>query len=296
MRRAGSDAVASHALGRVVLWMTGSLLSFCVMAVAVRELAGSFSIFELLSIRGAIGLVLLAAIALLQPQLAAQLRPRRLGMHLTRNSIHFVSLYAWALSLTLLPLATVVALEFTQPAWTTLLAALLLGERLTASRIGAIVLGIVGVLIIVRPGTGTFQPAMLLILAAAFGYALANIATKTLTSSETPFAVIFWMAAMQLPMALAGSDLAFLLKLDTNHILPALGAGVSGVSAHYCLTHAFRVADASVVIPIDFLRIPLISLIGWLVYDERIETAVFLGAGVILVGVLWNLRAETRGH
>jgi drug/metabolite transporter (DMT)-like permease len=286
--------MTSHQLGRVILWMTGTLVSFCVMAVSVRGLAGTFSIFELLSIRGMIGIVLLAVIVLLQPQLSRQLRPRRLGMHFTRNSIHFVSQYAWALSLTLLPLGTVVALEFTQPAWTTLLAALLLGERLTASRIGAIVLGIIGVLVIVRPGTATFQPAMLLILAAAFGYAVANIATKTLTTTETPFAVVFWMAAMQLPMGLAGSDPAFLLKFDTSHILPALGVGVSGLSAHYCLTHAFRVADASVVIPLDFLRIPLISLIGWLVYDENIETAVFLGGGIIVAGVLWNLRAESR--
>jgi drug/metabolite transporter (DMT)-like permease len=286
----------SYQLGRVVLWMTGTLVSFCIMAVSVRALTGAFSIFEILTIRSAVGLVVLGVIVLLQPGLAPQLRPRRLGMHLTRNLIHFVSQYAWAVSLTLLPLATVVALEFTMPAWTTLLAALLLGERLTVSRVGAIALGIVGVLVIVQPGTATFQPAMLLILAAAFGYAASNIATKKLTSSETPFAVVFWMSAMQLPMGLAGSDLASLLNFDTHLILPMLGIGVTGLSAHYCLTHAFRVADASVVIPLDFLRIPSLALIGWVLYGERIDTAVFIGAGIIVVGVLWNLRAESRRH
>jgi drug/metabolite transporter (DMT)-like permease len=220
---------------------------------------------------------------------------RRIGLHLVRNSIHFAAQYAWALSLTLLPLATVVALEFTMPAWATLLAALLLAERLTASRIGAIVLGIVGVLVIVRPGTQTFQPAMLIILGAAVGYAASYIATKRLTNStETPFAVVFWMTLMQLPMGLVGSDPAFPLKFDTAMILPALGIGLSGLSAHYCLSHALHRADASVVVPLEFLRIPLLALIGWLVYDERLEAAVFLGAAIIVSGVLWNLRAESR--
>lgn len=286
--------MTSQHLGRVVLWMTGTLVSFCVMTVSIRELAGTFGIFEIMSLRCALGIVVLGAIVLLQPRLVPQLRPRRMGMHFTRNGVHFISQYAWTLGLTLLPLATTVALEFTMPAWTTLLAALLLGERLTPSRVGAIVLGVIGVLVIVRPGTATFQPAMLLILAAAFGYAASNIATKTLTTTETTFAVVFWMTAMQLPMGLIGSDPGFWLKLDAGKILPVIGVGLSGLSAHYCLAHAFRFADASVVIPLDFLRIPLLALIGWLIYGERIELAVFLGAGIIVAGVLWNLRAESR--
>jgi drug/metabolite transporter (DMT)-like permease len=286
--------VTRHQRGRVILWMTGTLLSFCVMAVSVRGLAGAFSIFELLTIRSAVGLVVLGVIVALQPQLRPQLRPRRLGLHFARNVIHFGGQYAWSLSLTLLPLATTVALEFTMPAWTTLLAAMLLRERLTVSRVGAIVLGIVGVLVIVRPGSQTFQPAMLIILGAAFAYAASNIATKLLTSSETPFAVIFWMTLMQLPMGLVGADPGFVLRFEPGLILPALGIGLTGLSAHYCLTHAFQTADASVVIPLDFLRIPLLALVGWLAYGERIEAAVFAGAALIVVGVLWNLHAESR--
>jgi drug/metabolite transporter (DMT)-like permease len=275
--------------------MSGALISFCVMAVSVRGLASRFSIFEVLSIRSCFGVALLATVVLLQPQLRSQLSRQHLGMHLVRNSVHFAGQYAWALSLTLLPMATVVALEFTMPAWTTLLAAVLLAERLTVSRVGAIVLGIVGVMAVVRPGTQSFQPAMLIVLGAAVGYAASYIATKMLTNNmETPFAVVFWMNLMQLPMGLVGSDPAFFLKFDTAMILPALGIGLSGLSAHYSLSHALHHADASVVIPLEFLRIPLLALIGWLVYDERLEAAVFVGAAVIVSGVLWNLRAESR--
>src|SRR5438874_13334480 len=103
-----------------------------------------------------------------------------------RNTIHFGSQYLWAMSLLLLPLATVFALEFTMPAWTIVLAPFFLGERMTTSRIGAVVLGLAGVLVILRPGLEAFQPAALLVLAAALGYAIQIIVTKKLTSSESP--------------------------------------------------------------------------------------------------------------
>jgi drug/metabolite transporter (DMT)-like permease len=283
-------------IGRVVFWMAGTLLSFSVIAVAIRALAGTLSLFEILTVRSAIGLTILLAIVALRPQLRAALLPRRMGLHLARNTVHFLSQYAWALSVTLLPLATVFALEFTMPAWTTLLAVALLGERLTPSRIAALVLGLLGVLVIMRPGLETFRPAALWVLAAAFGYALANVATKKLTATESTFAIIFWMNVMQFPMGLAGSDPSFIARLDGAMLLPALGIGLAGLASHYCLTNAFHAADASVVVPLDFLRMPLIAVVGWLLYAEPFDPYVFLGAGLIVVGVLWNLHAELRGR
>ena len=288
--------MTSRQLARVLFWMAGTLLSFSAMAVSIRALAGALSIFEILAVRSGIGLAILLAVVALQPELRSTLAPRRMGLHLVRNSVHYTSQYAWALSITLLPLATVFALEFTMPGWTTLLAVLLLGERLSPSRTGVVVLGLIGVLVIMRPGLETFRPAALLVLGAAFGYAAANIATKKLITSETTFAIIFWMNLMQLPMALAGSDLGFIARLDGPMMLPVLAIGTAGVSAHFCLTNAFRAGDASVVVPLDFLRMPLIAVVGWLVYDEAFDPYVFLGAGLIVAGVLWNLQAELRGR
>lgn len=295
-RPAATGAPPRPNLGRAVLWMCGAVVSFCVMAVSVRGLAGVLDIFEMLSIRSGSGALILAVLVLLRPDLRAAVRPRRIPMHLLRNGMHFASQYGWALGITLLPFATVFALEFTQPVWTTLMAALLLGERLTVSRVGAVVLGVVGVVVIVRPGLATFQPAALIVLAAAVGYAVTNIATKALTRSESTFAILVWMNLMQFPMGLAGSDPGFLGKLGVAESLPALGIAISGLTAHYCLTNAFRYGDASVVIPFDFLRIPLIAAIGWLLYGEIVEPAVMAGAAVIIAGVFWTLRAESRRH
>ena len=278
----------------VVLWMTGTLLSFSAMAVSIRELSRTIGILEILSLRSALGLAILLALALARPKLMQMVSVGRIRLHLMRNSVHFASQVAWAKSITLLPLATVFALEFTMPAWTALLAALFLHERLSPSRIGSVALGFLGVLVIIRPGLQTFQPAAFLTLTAAFGYAITLTATKRLTATETTFGIVFWMNLMQLPMNLAGSDPLFVLKLGTAQIAPMIGLGIAGLSSHYCLSNAFRAGDASLVVPLDFMRIPLIALVGWSLYGESLDIYVFAGAGLIISGILWNLRAETK--
>jgi len=281
-------------LARVVLWMVGALLSFCVMAVAIRKLWGPLAIMEILALRAALGLAIIAVVAVVRPHERRSINLRRLPLHILRNGIHFGSQYLWALGLVLLPLATVFALEFTMPAWTILLAPFFLGEHMTRSRIGAVILGLFGVLVILRPGVESFQPAALIVLAAALGYGAQNIATKKLTSSESTFAIVFWMNAIQLALALIGSGPFFLGKI-TLDLLPAIaGIGAAGLFAHFCLSNAFRSGDASVVVPLDFLRIPLIAVIGWWLYAEPLDVFVFAGAGLIISGILWNLRSEMR--
>lgn len=274
--------------------MLGALLSFSTMAVSVRELAGSISIFEILLLRSASGVLVLGLFAIARRDLRAGLATRHIRLHALRNVVHFGSQYAWALSVTLLPLATVFAIEFTAPAWVGLIAILVLGERATLSRIGTIVLGLIGVLVILRPGIETFQPAALLVLGGAFGFSIAIITTKKLTQMDTTFTILFWMNLMQLPMNLAGSDPTFVTKITPALMLPALGVCVSGLVSHFCLTNAFRAGDAVLVIPLDFLRIPLIAVVGALFYHEPLDAAVFGGAAIIVSGILWNLRAESR--
>jgi drug/metabolite transporter (DMT)-like permease len=294
--------VATQHLGRVALWMTGALLSFSASALAIRALAKHLNIFEILSIRSGLGLLTLLALVAVRPELRHELALRHMGLHLVRNGTHFIGQYSWALAVTLLPLATVFALEFTMPAWVAVLAVPMLGERMTRVRAGSVALGFLGVLVIVRPGLASFQPMSLLVLFAALIFALSLIATKSLTNRVSAFTVIFWMNVMQLPMALAwpttlaatGGPPLFVLRTDADAIVPALVLGVVGLTSHYCLTKAFRAGDATVVVPLDFMRIPLIALVGWMFYAEPLDVFVFAGAGLIIGGVLWNLHAESR--
>jgi drug/metabolite transporter (DMT)-like permease len=201
---------------------------------------------------------------------------------------------AWAKGITLLPFATVFALEFTTPIWVALFAVLLLGERMTGSRAGSIVLGFAGVLAIVRPGFESFQPAAFLVLGSAIGFATTSIVTKKLITTETTFTILFWMNLIQFPLNLAGSDLTFLARLEWIHTLPVLGIVTSGLASHFCLTNAFRAGDAIIVMPLDFLRIPLIAFVGWTFYGESLDAIVFFGAGLIIAGIVWNLVVESR--
>ncbi|MGE3157226.1 MAG: DMT family transporter [Xanthobacteraceae bacterium] len=289
---AGRSPVTFTPLVRVVFWMTGALLAFSLMAVAVRVLARTLSIPEILAVRSGTGLLVMLAMLAAMPTLRLAIRTRRPGLNVFRNLVHLAGQMMWAKSILLLPLATVFALEFTAPAWTLLLAVPILGEQLTRSRIGAVVLGLIGILVIMRPGTAMFQPAALLVLTAAFAFASTMIMTKQLTATDTTIGIIFWMNAIQFPLTMLASDPLFVTKIGFDQWPAFAAVGVTGLLSHYCLTNAFRAADASVVVPMDFMRIPVIALVGWWLYNEKIDIFVFIGAGLIISGVLWNLRAE----
>ena len=282
-----------HDLRRVVLWMAGALLSFSALAIAVREMARVLSIWEVLALRNVGGIVVLGAYALLfaRDDLRA---PRPFKIHALRNIFHFGGQACWAYGVTVLPLATVFALEFTTPAWTMVLAVLFLGERVSTARIGALVLGFIGVLVILRPGASAFQPASLVVLAAALLFAVQIITTKFLTASNSTLTILFWMNVLQLPAYLVvnvalGGKLWFAADIPSDQWLPLLLLFVTGLSAHVCFTNAMRYGDAALVVPIDFLRIPFIAVIGMLLYHEGFDPVVLLGAAISAIGILWSL-------
>jgi drug/metabolite transporter (DMT)-like permease len=291
---AGPVGATEYSIPHVLMWMSGVLMSFMVMAISIRALGKTLNVFEILTIRNITGVVLLAALAVIRPRLRLQITLTRIRLHLVRNAFNFIGQCTWALGITLLPFATVFALEFTTPAWVALFAVFLLGERLTPGRIAAVVFGIAGVLLIARPGLEGFQPASLLVLGAAVAFAGSIVLTKKLTASQTTYAILFWMNAIQLPMNLVASDPLFVLRLGAGDALPVLGVALSGLSSHFCLTNAFRRGDATVVVPLDFFRLPLIALIGFWFYGETLDPMVFVGAGLIIAGVLWNLREAAR--
>ena len=278
---------------RGALWMGGAVLSFTAMAVAVRELLRHMGAFEIVFMRS---VVMLAIVAAMLPRMGfAALRTRRIGVHFWRNSIHFVGQVLWVYSIGALTLATVFAIEFTMPMWTALLAWLFLKERLSFPRLVMLALGLAGVLLILRPGGGSFHPAMLAMILGSLCYASSFIFTKRLTSTDSTLAVLFWMALIQMPLALATSIPQWATPAWSD-VPWILGIGVGSYTAHYCMTRAVKVADASLVVGIDFIRLPLIALIGALAYGEALDPMVFVGAAVIFAGTYYGLGAENRAN
>ncbi|MFP4328581.1 MAG: DMT family transporter [Paracoccaceae bacterium] len=281
---------------RASFWMAGAIASFTAMAVAGRELSSTLDTFEIMLYRSLVGVAIVTLIAARTGTLA-QARTRRFGLHMLRNVTHFTAQNMWFYAITMIPLAQAVALEFTSPLWVVVLAPLLLGERLTPMRALCAALGFIGILIVARPGAGPISWGQLAGAGAALGFALNALITRRLTSTESVTCILIWMTVLQAIFGLlaAGADGDIALPRPGSSIW-ILVVGTAGLSAHWCLTSALAMAPASVVMPMDFLRLPVIALIGMLLYDEALEWAVVLGAALI-IGANWlNLRAERRAR
>src|SRR5204863_2547860 len=178
------------------LWMAGWLALMLIIVVAGREGMRELNVFQLMFMRTIIGFFLLYPMIRANGGFAV-VKTARIHTHISRNLIHYGAQLGWFFALTLIPIGQVVAIEFTMPIWTAILAAMFLGERMTVWKVTAIVLGIIGVLIIVRPATGEVNPGQLIALGAALGFGVSVAMVKSLTRTEHSVAIIFWMLAVQ---------------------------------------------------------------------------------------------------
>ncbi len=279
---------------RAFMWMSGALLSFCLMAIAARELAGGIGTFQILFCRSLIGLIVVTLV-ISRTGRSTLFQTHRLKLHLGRNVFHFLGQYGWFLGIGLLPLAQVFALEFTTPLWTLIVASLFLKEQLTLKKCLAIVLGSVGVYLILNPGSDIVGAASLYVIGAAIFYSLAYVSTKSLAATDDPLTILFYMCLIQLPIG-------FLLGVS-SFVAPTLVQwawliliGITALTAHFCITHAMRTTDVSVVVTLDFLRLPLIAVVGVAFYNEAFKPMLVVGAMLMLFGNLINVYKPRKIH
>ena len=280
---------------KAALWMAGWLTLMLIVAVAGREGMRVMNVFQLMEMRSVLGLFMLYPLIRVNGGFSV-VKTARAQVHIARNLIHYAAQLGWFFALTLIPLGQVVAIEFTMPIWTAILAASFLSERMTAWKIAAVVLGLVGVIVIVivivRPATGEINPGQLIALAAAVGFGISIAVVKSLTRTEQTLAIIFWMLVVQ---SVAG----FFPALYVWTWPPAYAWGwvivvaFCGTFSHYCMARALLYADATAVIPMDFLRVPLAATMGWLIYSEQLDLFTVLGAALILAGNLLNLKPNS---
>lgn len=274
------------------LWMIGSISAFLVMAVAGREVSATHDTFEIMTWRSLIGFVVVIAFAVMTGR-RKEVKTSHLDRHLLRNTMHFTGQNLWFWALTMIPLGQVFALEFTSPIWVILLAPIFLGETLTRAKLFAAALGFAGTLIVARPDFSSLDPGIAAAAIAALCFAATNIATKSLTRVESIVSIMFWLTGMQLVMGLIMASYDGDIAMPTEQSLPWLVLiGFCGLTAHACLTMALSLAPASVVVPIDFIRLPIAIGVGWYLYSETLEPALIFGAALILIGITVNLRAS----
>jgi drug/metabolite transporter (DMT)-like permease len=279
-------------LYEAALWMAGWLTATLAMTVAGRELGHDIPVFVLMLLRSLIATAILGPIVLAQGNIRARFSQIRL--HVVRNIIHYGAQYAWFSALLLIPLGEVISIEFTTPMWVAILAALFLGERLGGFKAAAIGLGFAGILMIVRPGLSPVGLGHVLALAAALGFGVSIIFTKFITRRDTALTVIFLMFAIQSVIGLVPAFLTWKWPEAQNWWWVAV-VGLAGTFSHFCLSKALSLGDASIVMPMDFLRVPLTALLGFWLYHEGLDAYSIAGAALILAANTVNLvKARAR--
>jgi drug/metabolite transporter (DMT)-like permease len=281
-------------VARAALWMVGAIASFTLMAIAGRAVSFALDTFEIMLYRSVVGILIVLAVGGVAGTLG-QIRRQRLGLHFSRNLAHFAGQNLWFYAITVAPLAQVFALEFTTPIWVMLLSPLFLGEPLRRIGLLAAGIGFVGVLLVARPDPSNLSPGVVTAAIAAIGFALTALLTKRLTRTETITGIMFWLTVMQAVFGLIAA------AVDGDVALPAAATapwlmliGCAGLLAHFCLTTALSLAPPSIVTPIDFARLPVIAVVGVLLYNEPIDLLVFAGA-LLIFGANWlNLTLGQR--
>jgi drug/metabolite transporter (DMT)-like permease len=290
---AATPAPTRSNTARAVLWMFGALVSFSIIAIAGREAAKGADTFQIMFWRSLLGIIVLAVIWFATGGGLKDLKTGRIGTHLLRNSVHYGAQYSWLAALPLIPLSQLFAVEFTSPLWVAVLAPLILGEKLTPWRLAAAVVGFIGTMIVVRPGAIPLSEGMIFGLVAAVGFALSMIMTKRLTATEGAFKILFYMQVLQ--TIIGAVPMASRLTLPEPVTAAWIGlVGVCGLTAHFCQIRAFTLADAIIVAPLDFLRLPLIAIAGVLLYNEGLDPWVLAGGAVVVAGNVINMVGERR--
>ncbi len=279
---------------RAVVFMSGAIVSFSAMAVAGRAISFELDTFEIMMYRSFVGIATVLILGNYFGTLS-QITRRHLSVHLMRNLSHFAGQNLWFYAITVVPLAQVFALEFTSPLWVLILSPLLLDERITRMRAVAAIMGFIGILMVTRPTGETINAGVIMAALSAIAFAGSAIFTKRLTRTETITCILFYLTVMQACFGVVCAGYDGDIAVPSLHSLPWLILiGFAGLLAHFCLTTALSLAPATVVMPVDFVRLPVIAGVGQLVDGEILDLWELIGAVIIFTGNYMNIWSETR--
>ncbi len=287
---ATARALALTAPVRGAAWMTLAAASFVAMSWSIRALA-PIGASEIVFFRSLFGLLIILPVV--GVSLRALLRPKWPKFYLLRGGLSYLAMLTWFYPLQVLVLADAVALQFTLPLFTILFAIVILRERVGPRRWVATIIGFLGALLIIRPGFAEVDLAMVLVLVSAALYASANMVVKTLSGRERPGIIVFYLHLVTLPLALVGAIPYWIWPTWEDAPWIAVLA-FSASAAHFCFTKSMSTSDVSIVMPFDYLRLPLIALVGYFAYDQRASMWTWVGAAIIAGASLYILKREAE--
>jgi len=280
-----SDAVRGLGL------MLASTFFLAAMHASIRHLSDTIHPFEIAFFRS------LFALAVVAPWFyrdgLALFHTRRIGLHGLRAVLNVFAMLSFFYALSIAPLSEVTALGFTAPIFTTLLAALILGEIVGPRRWTAVFVGFIGALIIIRPGFAAIGPGQVLVVASSLVWACAVLVIKTLSRTDSSATIIAYMALLMIPLTLAPAVFVWRWP-DGEELFWLVLVGLLGGTGQLCMTEALRQADTAVVMPIDFCKLLWVAVIAYLAFGEVPDRYTWLGGAVIFASALYIAYRERR--
>lgn len=276
---------------RAVALMAAGTALFGLMAVCIRLASEQLHAFEIAFFRNFFGLVFI--LPMLFRHGPSILRTNKLGFYIGRCAIGMVSMLAGFWAIVHLPLAQAIALSYSSPLFVTIAAVIFLGEVVRARRWTAVIVGFLGVLVIVRPGSDAFTAGSLVAVLAAVASASAAISIKFLSRTEHPDAIVLWTTMIWVPMSLLPALLVWETPVGVTWLWIVL-AGFLGTTAHMLWTRALRLGEASMLTPISFLQVLVVAVFGWLLFGEVLDRWTVLGAAIIFGSNVYIARREAQ--
>ncbi|MEO8160497.1 MAG: DMT family transporter [Arenimonas sp.] len=271
--------------------MAASTLLFGCMAVCIRLASKQLHPFEIAFFRNLFGFVF--TLPLLYRHGLGVLRTNKLSLYFFRCCIGIISMLAGFWAIVHLPLAQAVALSYSTPIFVTIGAVFVLGEVVRARRWTAVIIGFLGVIVLMHPGSDSFNLASLVAVLAAVMSASVAISIKFLSRTEKADAIVIWTTMLWVPLSLLPALWVWTLPLGITWLWIVL-SGFLGTTAHMCWTRALALADASLLTPISFLQVLVVGVLGWLVFDEAVDRWTVLGAAIIFSSNAYIAHREAR--
>lgn len=276
---------------RGALWMLAAAFAFAGLLVSVRYLSRTFPAIEIVMFRNVLGLAIAAP--MIVGSGISVLRTRHFGGHVVRATLSMLAMVTnfWAMSF--IAVSDTAALLFIIPLFAIVIAAVVLKERVDGPRWVAAGVGFVGAMVIVRPGVAAFNLPVAVMLVSALLYAGAWMSLKVLSGTESAAVTVAYLNLLSLPLTLVPTLFVGVVP-SWEHVPVIVTLGISGWAAHYCQARSFAAADASAVMPIDFMRLPFSALLGFALFGEVSDAWTWVGAAIIFGASTYITRREAR--
>jgi len=278
---------------QAILFMLASMLCFSAMNTIIQLLAVDLHSTQMVCMRNAFSLLIIIAIAMFQQRGFPKFPTSRLSGHLWRGSIGFVAMSLWFHAITLLPLTFATAVSFITPVLATIIAIVFLGEKAGIRRWSAILAGFVGMLVILRPDMGGLSPDVVFVLASSALMAVAGTVVKSLTRTESPETIVFYMSAIMLAWSVLPASF-YWREVGVGHLIYAFMIAVFSTGAHLMLARAYMRADVVVLMPFDFTRLIFTAILAYIFFGEIMDTQTIMGSLIIVASTVYIAHREAR--